>query len=133
MTRIRHAGPLLCLLAALTGCSSEPPAAPGAAYGTAGPTATTSAAPAQAARLAERYRTSGGLDEVYGIQQATGSHGAPVVTVWTKNPDGGDFERLRQSVMGFIGREGQVSLKKGYFLDVFGPDGSLRNRYDTTR
>lgn len=114
----------------LSGCTgtTDPDRAPA----TAGPTATTTVAPTDAARTAGRYTRSGGAQEVYGIQQGTGPGGVPLLTVWTRDPDGsaGTFDRLKVSVMGFLEREEGVLLNRGYLLDVFGPDGSLQHRLD---
>lgn len=99
---------------------------------TPGPTVTATAAPDEASRTAERYRRSGGAEDVYGIQRAAGPGGVPLVTVWTRGEerDAGRFDALEVSVAGYLEREEGVSLERGYLMDVFGPDGSLRHRLD---
>jgi hypothetical protein len=42
----------------------------------------------------------------------------------------GTFDALKESVTGFLQREEGLSLRQGYLLDVFGPDGSLQHRLD---
>ncbi|MEW1904351.1 hypothetical protein [Streptomyces sp. NPDC086147] len=131
--RLVLAGVLAGVLLA-SGCSSEaedraaPPVTPG-------PTVTVTAAPDEAARTAERYRRSGGAEDVYGIQRGPGAGGVPLVTVWTRGEerDAGRFDALKVSVTGYLEREEGVSLERGYLMDVFGPDGSLRHRLDARR
>lgn len=98
----------------------------------AGPVATATVAPVDAARAARRYQRSGGAREVYGIQRSTGPGGVPLLTVWTHDPDESarTFDRLKASITGFLEREEGVRLGRGYLLDVFGPDGSLQHRLD---
>ncbi|MFD7169911.1 hypothetical protein [Streptomyces violascens] len=99
----------------------------------AAPTNTPTGTPARAeAALAERYHRSGGAPEVYGIQYRSDS-GAPVISVWTHNPDDSSptFESLRTGVTGFLVREEHISLAKGYQLYVVGPTGALQHRWDT--
>ncbi|MGW4228370.1 hypothetical protein ACWEF9_03625 [Streptomyces sp. NPDC004980] len=128
----RTAAVLACagVVLVLSGCTRTTDA--DRAPATAGPTATTTVAPADAARTAGRYTRSGGAQEVYGIQQDIGPGGVPLLTVWTRDPDGsaGTFDRLKVSVTGFLEREEGVRLNRGYLLDVFGPDGSLQHRLD---
>ncbi len=134
----RPAAPAACLVLAsvllASGCSPEPQdrAAPPV---TPGPTVTVTAAPDEAARTAERYRRSGGTEDVYGIQRGPGAGGVPLVTVWTRGEerDAGRFDALKVSVTGYLEREEGVSLERGYLMDVFGPDGSLRHRLDARR
>ncbi|MFC7967529.1 hypothetical protein [Streptomyces cinereoruber] len=54
------------------------------------------------------------------------------MTVWTRGEerDAGRFDALEVSVAGYLEREEGVSLERGYLMDVFGPDGSLRHRLD---
>ncbi|MFC8266538.1 hypothetical protein ACFUIZ_12525 [Streptomyces cinereoruber] len=54
------------------------------------------------------------------------------MTVWTRGEerDAGRFDALEVSVVGYLEREEGVSLERGYLMDVFGPDGSLRHRLD---
>ncbi|MFF4185413.1 hypothetical protein ACFYZ9_19665 [Streptomyces sp. NPDC001691] len=98
----------------------------------AGPTATSTGAPAAATALAERYHRSGGAQEVYGIQYRSNSDGTPAITVWTHNPDdsASTFDSLKNGVTGFLTREDGVSLPRGYQMDVFGPTGALQHRFD---
>ncbi|MFF9128534.1 hypothetical protein ACF09J_35810 [Streptomyces sp. NPDC014889] len=97
-----------------------------------GPVATSTIAPDAATQLAARYRDSGGMSDVYGIQQSSGPGGVPLVTVWTRSPDRDEvpFDELKASIMGFMQREKGLSLKQGYLMDVFGPDGRLQHRLD---
>ncbi|MGY5125513.1 hypothetical protein [Streptomyces nigrescens] len=98
-----------------------------------GPTATTTVAPGAAAQLADRYRRSGGAHEVYGIQRKSGPGGVPLLIVWTHNPDedSGRFDELKDSIISFLMRKEDLSLKQGYLMDVFGPKGALQHRLDT--
>ncbi|MFE8942199.1 hypothetical protein ACFYNX_32585 [Streptomyces sp. NPDC007872] len=102
---------------------------------TPGPTATATAAPDEAARTAGRYHRSGGTEDVYGILRSSGPEGVPALTVWTRDPDSDAerFDALRASVTGYLEREEGLSLERGYLMDVFGPDGSLRHRLDARR
>lgn len=99
---------------------------------TPGPTVTSTVAPDPAVRLAEHYRHSGGVTDVYGLQRGSGPGGVPLVTVWTHNSDDDPepFEELKESITDFLRREEGVSLHKGYLMDVFGPDGRLQHRLD---
>ncbi|MGV9687925.1 hypothetical protein ACWDUX_02255 [Streptomyces sp. NPDC003444] len=141
LTLIRSAAPAACLALAgvllASGCRpvTVPEADGSAPPVTPGPTLTATAAPDEAARTAERYRRSGGAEDVYGIQRAPGAGGVPLVTVWTRGEerDAGRFDALKVSVTGYLEREEGVSLERGYLMDVFGPDGSLRHRLDARR
>ncbi|KQX83853.1 hypothetical protein AB0K86_19030 [Streptomyces clavifer] len=130
----RTATLLACVTGALvlSGCAGAQDHGSARAPATAGPTTTTTVAPADAARVAERYKQHGGAREVYGIQKGTGPGGVPLLTVWTHdaNDSAQAFERLRGSVTGFLEREEELSLSRGYLMDVFGPDGSLQHRLD---
>ncbi|WP_031510170.1 hypothetical protein [Streptomyces megasporus] len=122
---------LLSGVSGLSGCTVD--GAPAPERSSAGPTATTTAPPDTAIRLAERYRRQGGAEDVYGIRWDPGSDGAPRVVVWTRDPDGGAaaLEALDESILRFLRGEEGFSSERGHLLDVFGPDGGLRNRYDT--
>ncbi|MGW7435093.1 hypothetical protein [Streptomyces sp. NPDC054849] len=119
--------------AALAGCSDE-----GGAGRTApapGPTVTGTAAPPDAAALAERYREAGGDGDVYGIEQIPGPDGAaPLIVVRTHNPDTDDalFKKQAASITAYLSLSEGVRLPGGYRMDVFGPDGSLLHRWDAT-
>ncbi|MDI5967447.1 hypothetical protein [Streptantibioticus silvisoli] len=56
----------------------------------------------------------------------------PKLVVWTHDADPGDpaFDRLKASVTTFIAGDQGVSLRHGYLLDVYGPDGRLLHRLD---
>jgi hypothetical protein len=134
MKRIARSATLVCVgaVALLSGCTADsdprsdhPSAAPG-------PTVTTSVAPGAAVQLAERYRRSGGEQNVYGIQRSSGPDGVPRLVVWTRDPDDSaeTFDQLKGSIIGFLEREEGLSLRQGYLMDVFGPDGSLQHRLD---
>jgi hypothetical protein len=97
-----------------------------------GPTVTTTGVPGPVAQLADRYRRSGGMREVYGVQRSSGPNNVPLLIVWTHNPDEGSetFDALEGSIVRFMSRKEGLSLRRGYFLDVYGPDGSLLHRLD---
>ncbi|MFF4900887.1 hypothetical protein [Streptomyces sp. NPDC001068] len=101
---------------------------------TPGPTVTTTVPPGAASQLADRYRRSGGTHDVYGIkiQRASGDSDAPLLTVWTRDPDDSaeKLDELKGSITGFLFRDEGLSARQGYFMDVFGPDGSLQHRLD---
>ncbi|MFJ3860403.1 hypothetical protein ACIPRL_29760 [Streptomyces sp. NPDC090085] len=125
----RGAGTVLMAVAAaavLVGCTEEP-----REQVMPGPTATATAAPPEALALAERYRAAGGDPDVYGIQVEDGPDGIPRVVIRTRNADQGDavFRRQNSSVTTHLTKEG-ASFKRGYFIDVFGPDGRLIHRMD---
>ncbi|WP_405977252.1 hypothetical protein [Streptomyces sp. NBC_00158] len=111
----------------LAGCAEEPPK-----QVVPGPTSTATAAPRDAAALAERYRAAGGDPDVYGIQVEEGPEGVPRVVIRTRNPDQEDaiFRRQNTSVTAHLTTKEGASFKKGYFIDVFGPDGRLIHRMD---
>ncbi|THA24441.1 hypothetical protein E4198_06500 [Streptomyces sp. RKND-216] len=129
---LRTAGPA-CLLTVtlLSGCGPDEPSASDRSSRPAGPTATTTAAPEAAARLAGRFHEAGGPADVYGIEVTDGPGDAPLVVVRTHGTDdAATFEELKTSLTGFLAREEGVPLQEGYLLDVYGPDGSLRHRLD---
>ncbi|WP_404961515.1 hypothetical protein [Streptomyces sp. 147326] len=118
--------------AVLSGCSDE---GPGRAAPAPGPTVTSTAAPPDAAALAERYRQAGGDADVYGIEQVPGPDGAsPLIVVRTHNPDTDDarFKRQAASVTAYLTLSEGVTLPHGYRMDVFGPDGELLHRWDAS-
>lgn len=96
------------------------------------PTATTTVAPDSAIKLADRYRKASRNRDVYGIQHADGPGGVPLLTVWTRsaNTDAAPFDRLKVSLTDYLKREEKVDLRKGYVMDVFGPDGGIQHRLD---
>ncbi|MBT2478582.1 hypothetical protein [Streptomyces sp. ISL-94] len=117
----------------LSGCTVDSTPSPDRRpSGTPGPTATTTVAPDAAVQLADRYRRSGGTKDVYGIQQSSGPDGVPLLTVWTHNPDedAKPFDDLKESITRYLEHKENLSLKHGYLMDVFGPDGSLQHRLD---
>ncbi|GAA3643022.1 hypothetical protein ACG5V6_24185 [Streptomyces chitinivorans] len=124
------------LLAACTGGQDQE--RPGARSGTpsapasAGPTAVSTAAPAGAKALAERYRESGGDEDVYAVQREVGPGGVPLLTVRSRatDSDAQRFDRLKESLVLFLVQVEGVSLERGYLMDVFGRDGSLLHRLD---
>ncbi|AZM87171.1 hypothetical protein [Streptomyces sp. W1SF4] len=97
-----------------------------------GPTSTAAAAPQDAAALADRYRAAGGDPDVYGIQVEDGPEGIPRLVIRTRNADDADaiFRRQNTSVTTHLTTKEGLSFKKGYFIDVFGPDGRLIHRMD---
>ncbi|MFF3873210.1 hypothetical protein [Streptomyces sp. NPDC001978] len=101
---------------------------------TPGPTVTTIVPPGAASQLADRYRRSGGAHDVYGIkiQRDSGDSDAPLLIVWTHDPDDSaeTFDELKGSITRFLSRDEGLSARQGYFMDVFGPDGSLQHRLD---
>ncbi|MER6196217.1 hypothetical protein ABT234_02385 [Streptomyces sp. NPDC001586] len=120
--------------AALSGCSDEG-ADRAAAAPAPGPTVTSTAAPRDAAALAERYRQAGGDADVYGIEQVPGPDGAsPLFVVHTHDPDTDDarFKRQAASITAYLTLSEGVTLPHGYRMDVFGPDGGLLHRWDAT-
>ncbi|MFJ2707435.1 hypothetical protein ACIO3R_30125 [Streptomyces sp. NPDC087428] len=125
---------LVCVgcAALLSGCTTDSAPDPGRSGAAPGPTVTSTVAPAAAARLAERYRRSGGEQDVYGIQRTSGPDGVPLLIVRTRNPDEDAeiFDDLKESITGYLEREEGVSLGRGYLMDVFGPDGGLQHRLD---
>lgn len=124
------------LLTACTGGQGQE--RPGAGPGTssvsesAGPTVVSTAAPVEAKELAERYRNSGGDEDVYAIQQEPGPGGVPLLTVRSRATDSGSerFDRLKESLVFFLVQVEGVSLRRGCLIDVFGRDGSLLHRLD---
>ncbi|MGY1453643.1 hypothetical protein [Streptomyces sp. SS8] len=98
----------------------------------AGPTAVGTAAPAGAKALAERYRESGGDEDVYAVQREPGPGGVPLLTVRSRatDSDAERFDRLKESLVFFLVQVEGVSLERGYLMDVFGRDGSLLHRLD---
>ncbi|WP_101257562.1 hypothetical protein [Streptomyces barkulensis] len=126
------------LLTACTGGQDQeqerPDARPDApsAPASAGPTAVSTAAPAGAKALAERYRESGGDEDVYAVQREPGPGGVPLLTVRSRatDSDAQRFERLKDSLAFFLVQVEGVSLERGYLMDVFGRDGSLLHRLD---
>ncbi|MGW2276646.1 hypothetical protein [Streptomyces sp. NPDC001770] len=116
----------------LTGCTAGSGPAREDSAGTRGPVATTTVAPGAATQLAERYREAGGVPDVYGIGRGSDGDGVPLLTVWTHDPDEDDrpFQELKESVTRYLAEHEGLSLEKGYLMDVFGPDGSLRHRLD---
>ncbi|MEX1651771.1 hypothetical protein ABZ960_00990 [Streptomyces pseudovenezuelae] len=72
------------------------------------------------------------MKDVYGIQRSSRPNGVPLLTVWTHNPDDDaePFDELKDSITGFLQREEGLSLRQGYLMDVFGPDGKLQHRLD---
>ncbi|MEU8777301.1 hypothetical protein [Streptomyces sp. NPDC048606] len=113
--------------ALLVGCTDEPPE-----QVMPGPTSTATAAPPEAAAVAERYRAGGGDPDVYGIQVEEGPEGVPRVIIRTRNadPEGAIFRRQNTSVTAHLMAKEGASFKKGYFIDVFGPDGRIIHRMD---
>ncbi|MFJ6785661.1 hypothetical protein [Streptomyces yangpuensis] len=113
--------------AVLVGCTEEP-----GEQVMPGPTSTATAAPQEALALAERYRAAGGDPDVYGIQVEDGPEGVPRVVIRTRNADQADavFRRQNTSVTAHLTTKEGVSFEKGYFIDVFGPDGGLIHRMD---
>ncbi|WP_327260273.1 hypothetical protein OG444_01265 [Streptomyces sp. NBC_01232] len=113
--------------ALLVGCTEEPQKRV-----MPGPTSTATAAPQDAVALAERYRAAGGDPDVYGIQVEDGPEGVPRVVIRTRNADQADaiFRRQNTSVTTHLTTKEGASFKKGYFIDVFGPDGGLIHRMD---
>lgn len=93
---------------------------------------TTAGAPDSAVRLADRYREATGDEGVHGIQRTDGPAGVPLLTVWSHHERNSPevFERLKISVTDYLAREEGVDLSQGYLLDVFKPDGGLKNRLD---
>ncbi|MFG2983748.1 hypothetical protein ACGFYQ_21275 [Streptomyces sp. NPDC048258] len=120
---------LTACVATLSACTAD-----GGHRPAAGPTATSTAAPPQATALAERYRQAGGDADVYAIQWETGSGAAPLIVVRTGNPDAGDalFQKQAASVTAYLADREGLSLRGGYLMDVFGPDGRLLHRRDAT-
>lgn len=118
------------VVALSAGCTTG--ATPGPDEPSVGPTATSTAAPDAARRLAERYHRWGGSPDVYGIRHVSGPGGAPLFVVWTHDendrPDA--FEELRGSVTAFLREAEGVSLRAGYLLDVYASNGSLQHRLD---
>ncbi|MFP8945082.1 hypothetical protein ACLIYM_27085 [Streptomyces fenghuangensis] len=110
------------------GARSDAPFAPA----TAGPTTVSTAAPAGAKALAERYRESGGDEDVYAVQREVGPGGVPLLTVRSRatDSDAQRFDRLKESLVFFLVQVEGVSLERGYLMDVFGRDGSLLHRLD---
>lgn len=116
--------------AVLSACTEARPAGSGA-----GPTATSTAAPAQAAALAGRYHAAGGDADVYGIQTESAREGStPLIILRTRNADSDHalFKEQAASVTSFLTGEEGLSLGGGYLMDVYGPDGRLLHRWDTT-
>ncbi|MGK5450374.1 hypothetical protein [Streptomyces radiopugnans] len=128
--------PLCALvLCACTGQGQErSDAGPGtpSASATAGPTAVGTAAPAEAEALAERYRGSGGDEDVYAVEREPGPEGVPLLVVRSRatESDAERFDRLKDSLVFFLVQVEGVSLERGYLMDVFGRDGSLLHRLD---
>ncbi|MEU7725457.1 hypothetical protein AB0B78_09440 [Streptomyces sp. NPDC040724] len=119
--------------AALSGCTDE--GADRAGAPAPGPTVTSTAAPPDAAALAERYRQAGGDADVYGIERVPGPAGtSPLIVVRTHNADTGDarFEQQAASITAYLTLSEGVTLPHGYRMDVFGPDGGLLHRWDAT-
>ncbi|MFJ3727637.1 hypothetical protein ACIPYQ_34420 [Streptomyces sp. NPDC090045] len=119
--------------AALSGCTDE--GADRAAVPAPGPTVTSTAAPPDAAALAERYRQAGGDADVYGIERVPGPEGtSPLIVVRTHNADTGDarFKQQAASITAYLTLSEGVTLPHGYRMDVFGPDGGLLHRWDAT-
>ncbi|MEU3910854.1 hypothetical protein [Streptomyces sp. NPDC029721] len=98
-----------------------------------GPTVTATAAPPEAAALAERYRAAGGDPAVYGIQREAGPDGVPRLVVRTRDANGDDtvFRKQHASIASYLRAQEGVPLTGGYLIDVFGPDGRLLHRLDT--
>ena len=126
---------LLALVLALSACTAQGEERSGsgsaASHASVGPTVTTTAAPADAKELAERYRRAGGDEDVYAIQQEPGPEGVPLLIVRTHNPDTDHkvFDKQKESVVAFLAGEG-IPMDRGYLMDVFGPYGSLLHRLD---
>ncbi|OEJ43095.1 hypothetical protein AR457_02240 [Streptomyces agglomeratus] len=125
---------LACLgsVALLAGCTTAGAPSPGRSSVAPGPTITSTVAPDAAVQVAERYRKSGGEKDVYGIQRSSGPDGVPLLMVWTHDPneDAEIFDDLKGSITGYLVREEGLSLRRGYLMDVFGPDGGLQHRLD---
>lgn len=106
MKRIAQLTTLVCAGAVimLSACSAESGKRSGPSPAASGATATTAAAPDDAVQLAGRYRKSGGVREVHGIQQSPGPEGVPLLTVWTHDTDdsGETFDELKGSITGFL-------------------------------
>ncbi|MGW8380819.1 hypothetical protein [Streptomyces sp. ODS28] len=96
------------------------------------PTRTSPAPPSEASRLADRYRNSGGTKDVYGIRRTYVADNVPLLTVWTHNRDDSAevFDPLKDSITYFLQAKEGIPLKRGYVMDVYGPDGSLQHRMD---
>lgn len=75
--------------------------------GAPGPTATATAAPPEAAALAERYRAAGGDPDVYGIQRGSGPGGVPLLVIRTRNGDPADgvFRKQNASIASYLTAE----------------------------
>ncbi|MFE0106931.1 hypothetical protein [Streptomyces sp. NPDC059009] len=70
---------------------------------------------------------------MYGLQHETTSQGAQLLIVWSRSPDNdpASFNELRESLTDFLRKDG-VPLDRSYLLDVYGPDGALKHRFDST-
>ncbi|MDX6315235.1 MAG: hypothetical protein QOF84_4515 [Streptomyces sp.] len=134
MKRIAHVAAVVCVgsVTLLSGCTADSVPRTDHPSFTPGPTATSTVAPDAAVQLAKRYHQSGGANDVYGIKRDSGPAGVPLLIVWTHNPDGDaeTFDELKGSITGFLEHEEGLSLKQGYLMDVFGPDGALQQRLD---
>ncbi|WEH34284.1 hypothetical protein PZB75_13485 [Streptomyces sp. AM 4-1-1] len=123
---------LLATTVLLSGCDTgtSPTGNPTAADGPP----TTSASPVgNDSELAARYRRAGGDPDVYGIKHAKNRDGVLVLTVWSRKRSGygGGFDDFDRTLTSFLTGTG-VSLDQGYVLNVYGPDGAILHRYDTT-
>jgi hypothetical protein len=109
----------------LSGCSDDDASAgPPTATASPGPTATD---------LAARFRKAGGDAAVQGIDHTRRADGAALLTVWTDKDDGYvPFDTFADALSAFLSGE-DVRLDRGYILTVYGADGSLLHKYDTTR
>lgn len=123
---------LTAALPLLGGCTQDSGAARDHSTESPRPNTTSTVAPDSAVQLADRYRKASGNKDVYGIQDAVGPGGVPLMTVWTHNADDDaePFDRLKVSLTDYLKREGRVDLSKGYVMDVFGPDGGIQHRLD---
>ncbi|WP_424210885.1 hypothetical protein ACN20G_01620 [Streptomyces sp. BI20] len=118
---------------ALAGCSSDDEAdRPDSSSGRPGPIVTPTAAPAEGAAPAERYKKSGGQTDVYSVETRVTPDGDPLVIVRSREARGENFEELDRSLIRFLKSEGLIAPKNGYLLDVFGPEGKIKHRWDTT-
>ncbi|MFD3511836.1 hypothetical protein [Streptomyces sp. NPDC058657] len=113
----------------LAGCSAEPPTPDSDRKSlSAGPV------PLKAAQVAERFRKDGGEKAIQGIDTSKAAEGVPQVTVWStdRQSDGAHFDKLRPALEAYLKEKEGFKAPKGYFIDIFGGDGKLLHRFDTT-
>ncbi|MFI5807534.1 hypothetical protein [Streptomyces sp. NPDC051561] len=113
----------------LTGCST-PNRAPefysDPAHRTAGPV------PAEAAQVAERFRRNGGEKAIKGVDSGAVAEGVPRITVWSSDTqsDNDHFNELRPAIETYLKEKEGWEAPDGYFLDIYGGDGTLLHRFD---